>query len=362
MSPDEKVAMLGIPYGKLIETRRSKMVIALIKSYTDKPWRSPETYQLIEDSLKEKWLVKPINTKNSDILYCFITRLKREWGKNIFVFNIAEYLDEENNTGFLPALLDGWELHHLGSNAKAIALGLDKARTKMMLKGQGIPTPQYFVANMDDSDFEEQAERIGYPLIVKPVREGGHIGIREDSIVYDHASLDKIVRRIFDEHDQPALVEEYLNGKGMREFSVGFIDSKTRFFTPIEIDFAAMNLKNPILSYQAAQNDLEKTILVQDKKIRAEIVNFSKRTFRAVGAYDYSRVDLRMNHNGCYVLEISIMPGLGPQSFLPKAAKEIHALEYAQLIQKVAADSMQRQIYGRRNWITHRSTAATNHL
>jgi D-alanine-D-alanine ligase len=338
------------------------MVIALIKSYTDKPWRSPETYQLIEDSLKEKWPVKSIHTKNLENLYAFFTKLKREWGKNIFVFNIAEYLDEENNTGFLPALLDEWKLDHLGSSAKTIKLGLDKARTKIMLMEHGIPTPRYFVANMDYSDLEKQAARIGYPLIVKPVREGGHIGIKEDSIVYDHASLYKIVRRIFDEHDQPALVEEYLNGKGMREFSVGLIDSKTRLFTPIEIDFAAMNLKNPILSYEAAQNDLEKTKLVQDQKIHAEIVNLSKRTFRAVGARDYSRVDLRMNHNGCYVLEINIMPGLGPQSFLPKAAREIHALEYAQLIQKLAADTMQRLKNGRRNSITWGSTAATHHL
>jgi D-alanine-D-alanine ligase len=324
------------------------MVIAFIKSYTDKPWRSPETYQLIEDSLKEVWPVKSIHTKNPEILFRFFTKLKREWGKNIFVFNIAEYLDEENKTGFLPAILDEWNLHHLGSNEKTVTLGLDKARTKMMLKEQGIPTPRYFVANMDDSDFEEQAERIGYPLIVKPVREGGHIGIREDSIVYDHAGLYKIIKRIFDEHDQPALVEEYLNGKGMREFSVGLIDSETRLFTPIEIDFAAMNLKNPILSNEAAQNDLEKTKLVQDKKIRAEIIDLSKRTFYAIGARDYSRVDLRMNQNGCYVLEINIMPGLGPQSFLPQAAKEIHALEYGQFIQKLTADSMQRQKNGRR--------------
>jgi D-alanine-D-alanine ligase-like ATP-grasp enzyme len=59
-----------------------------------------------------------------------------------------------------------------------------------------------------------------------------------------------------------------------------------------------------------------------------------------------------MNHNGCYVLEINNMPGLGPQSFLPQAAKEIHALEYGQLIQKLAADSMQRQKNGRRESIT----------
>jgi D-alanine-D-alanine ligase len=236
---------------------------------------------------------------------------------------------------------------HLGSSAQAIAIGLDKARTKELLSEKRVPTPRYFVANRKDPDIKYHAERMGYPLIVKPLREGGHIGVRKDSIVYDDASLDKAVNRIFDTHNQPALVEEYITGKGMREFSVGIIDSETRLFTPIEIDYESMDVKKAILSYEAAQKDLERTKLVQDEKIRDEIIDLSKRTFVAVGARDYSRVDLRMNHTGCYVLEINIMPGLGPHSFLPEAAKDIYALEYDQLIQKLAEDSMQRQKNGR---------------
>jgi len=319
------------------------MEIALIKSYTEKIWRSPETYQLIENSLREKWRVTSINTKNPETLYSTLARLKRESGENIFVFNIAEYLDEKNQTGFLPALLEEWNIPHLGSSADTIAIGLDKAKTKELLGKQQILTPQYFVANRKDSDITYSAERIGYPLIVKPIKEGGHIGIEEDSIVYDDASLNKIVKRIFDTFTQPALVEEYITGKEMREFSVGIIDGETRFFTPVEIDYESMDVQQAILSYKAAQKDLERIKLVQDGKIHDEIIDLSKRTFIAVGARDYSRVDLRMNHTGCYVLEINIMPGLGPHSFLPVAAKDIYALGYDQLIQKLAQDSMQRQ-------------------
>ena len=319
------------------------MEIALIKSYTEKPWRSPETYQLIESSLREKWHVKSINTKNPETLYSFLTRLKRKYGESIFAFNIAEYLDEKSKTGFLPALLEEWKIPHLGSSAEAVGIGLDKARTKELLNAERIPTPWYFVVNREDSDVKYHVERMGYPLIVKPIREGGHIGIREDSIVYDDASLDKAVNRIFDTHNQAALVEEYITGKGMREFSVGITDGETRLFTPIEIDYESMDVQKAILSYEAAQKDLERTKLVQDGRIRDEIIDLSKRTSVAVGARDYSRVDLRMNHTGCYVLEINIMPGLGPHSFLPEAAKDIYALEYNQLIQNLAEDSMRRQ-------------------
>ncbi len=158
-----------------------------------------------------------------------------------------------------------------------------------------------------------------------------------------HANLEKIINRIFDIHNQPALVEEYITGKGMREFSVGIIDSDIRIFTPIEIDFESMDVENDILSFESAQKDQERIKLVQDINIRNKIINLSNRTFDAVGARDYSRVDLRMNHTDCYVIEINIMPGLGPHSFLPEAAKDIHDLEYAQLIQHLAENSMQRQ-------------------
>jgi len=334
------------------------MEIALIKSYTDKPWRSPETYQLIEDSLSEKWRVHSINTKNPEILYRFFTRLKRECGENIFAFNIAEYLDEQTKAGFLPALLEEWRIAHLGSSTKAIVNGLNKVRTKELLTEKQIPTPRYFVANQGDVDIRSRAGSIGYPLIVKPAMEGGHIGIREDSIVSDAANLFKIVNRIWDMHNQPALVEEFITGEGMREFSVGIIDSEIKLFTPIEIDFEAMDIKKSILSYEAAQNDLERTKLVQDKKVRDQIISLSQRTFRAVGASDYSRVDLRMNYTNCYVLEINIMPGLGPQSFLPEAAKDIHALEYGQLIRKLTTDSIQRQKQGKRRAISYEVAAA----
>jgi D-alanine-D-alanine ligase len=319
------------------------MEIVLIKSYTDKPWRSPSTYRLIETSLQEKWTVHSINTQNLMTLFGFIRRLQWNHRNKIFVFNIAEYLDEKNRVGFLPSLLDEMEIPHLGSGARSVELGLDKAATKDLLSKHGVPTPSYFVVSSHQSDTSADTKRIGFPMIVKPVGEGGHIGIRKDSVVHDDINLNKITNRIFDKYNQPALVEEFISGSGMREFSVGIIDGEARLFTPIEIDYSAMDVEKKILSYEAAQHDLERTKLISDQKIRAEVIDLAEKTFDIVGARDYSRVDLRMDESGCFVLEINIMPGLGPHSFLPQAAKDIYGLEYNQLIHKMVKNSIQRQ-------------------
>jgi len=319
--------------------------VVLIKSYTDKPWRSPETYRLIEDSLQEQWDVASITPATEEGLHDFLTQQRRGDSTLPFVFNIAEYLDEENKAGFLPSLLDEWQVPHLGSSAETVAIGLNKAKTKALLDANQIPTPGYFVAHDERVDLERRAENLAYPLIVKPLLEGGHIGISEKSIVYNDEELRKAINHVVENYAQPALVEEYITGEDMREFSVGVIDNGTRIFTPVEIDYDSMDVEKKILSYEAAQKDLERIKLVEDEAMRNEINALAARTFDAVGASDYARIDLRMNHIGCYVLEINIMPGLGPQSFLPDAAKQIHDLEYDELMHSLAESSMQRQFF-----------------
>ena len=213
------------------------MEIILIKSYTDKPWRSHDTYQLIEKSLKEKWLVHSINTKNPLTLFGFIRRLQWNHRKKVFVFNIAEYLDEKNKVGFLPAFLDEMEIPYLGSSAESVEIGLNKASTKALLNQNSVPTPRYFLVNNQKYDTSADVKKIGYPLIVKPVSESGQIGMREDAVVFDDIGLNKMTHRIFDKYHQPAIVEQFIAGPGTREFSVGIIDGETRLFTPIEINY-----------------------------------------------------------------------------------------------------------------------------
>lgn len=319
------------------------MKIALIKSYSSKPWRSKETYNLIENSLKKNWEVFPISTSTQNVLINNLIRLKSDGRGRLFVFNIAEFLDDDSKEDFIPGILEMLKTPHLGSSAKAIQKGLDKGITKQILELHKIPTPKYFMCYGDESILLEQAKAIGFPLIVKPIKEGGHIGITEKSIVHDYESLEIAVEDVFDKYDQPALVEEFLTGSGMREFSVGILDGKTRQFAPIEIDYDSMNVGEKILSYEAAQQDLEKVKPVREKRVLKEINSLAERTFDAIGANDYSRIDIRMDHSGFYVLEINVMPGLGPKSFLPEAMKDQHGLGYGSLIRKLTEDSIKRQ-------------------
>lgn len=320
------------------------MHIALLRSYGPKPWRSPATYDRIEESLRRRWAVTAVETQAPAEMLSILTRLQRTHYGRLFVFNIAEYLNEERKTGFLPALLDAWRLPHLGSSAAVVRAGLSKPTTKRILMRRGIPTPQFVLARHNSSAVHASVSAIGYPLIVKPSAEGGHIGISDRSIVHKPADLPGAIERILTEHQQPALIESYITGATMREFSVGVIDGAQRLYAPIEIDFAAMSVREKILSYEAAQQDAERIKNVTDPAVRDQICALASRTFDAMGARDYARIDLRMDATDCYVLEINIMPGLGPHSFLPEAAQRLHGLSYSQLIEQLTMSSMSRQL------------------
>jgi len=319
------------------------MKVALIKSFTDKPWRSEQTFQRVEDSLREKWPVTVIHVEDQKSLEEQLQSLKDQDGDQLFVFNIAEYLDEDNKAGFLPAMLDEWGMAHLGSSAGAIRVGLDKVQTKQKLLDWQIPTPAFCVAEQVDRELKEQAEKIGYPLFVKPAMEGGHIGINDDSIARNESQLNQAVERIAGQHKQAALVEQFISGESMREFSVGVVDAGERLYAPVEIDYEAMNVSNAILSHEVAVNDLEKIKLVEDHRLYEQLSNLAERTFIALDARDYSRVDIRIDQTDSYVLEINMMPGLGPHSFLPDALEKIYSLPYNRFIQQLTAASMKRQ-------------------
>jgi D-alanine-D-alanine ligase-like ATP-grasp enzyme len=317
--------------------------VLLIESLSDKPWRSEDTYGIIEASLAERWRTIAVRPRTEAELREQVSRAGETGRGSLFVFNIAEYLDEPAKEGFIPGILDELGVPRLGSSAAAARLALDKAGTKRRLEALNLPSPRFIVAEGGDSAARARAAGLRFPLFVKPALEGGHIGIGEDSIVRGGAELDAAVERVLRLHRQAALVEEYVGGEGMREFSVGVLDGRARRFLPIEIDWAAMGLATPILSHDAAIKDLERIKPVEGEAARNAVLGLAGGTFDAIGALDYARIDIRSDARGYFVLEINALPGLGPRSFLPEAAESLLGLGYPDLIRTLAEESMARQ-------------------
>ncbi len=115
----------------------------------------------------------------------------------------------------MPALLEAYDIPYVFSDPLTLALALDKAMAKRVVRDAGVPTADFAVIERLD-DIAKVA--LPYPLFLKPVAEGSGKGIDARSKVDDVASLRSVATDLLGRFDQPVLVETFLPG---REFTVG---------------------------------------------------------------------------------------------------------------------------------------------
>src|SRR6476619_4084005 len=98
------------------------------------------------------------------------------------VFNFCEGMHGLAREAQVPTLLDAYQIPYVFSDALTMALTLDKAMTKHVLRSHGIPTADFALI--------EKASDIAridlpFPLFLKPVAEGSGKGVNERSKVTD---------------------------------------------------------------------------------------------------------------------------------------------------------------------------------
>ena len=131
------------------------------------------------------------------------------------VFNICEGLKGVSREAQVPALLEAYDIPYVFSDPLTLALCLDKAMTKRVLRDAGVPTAAFALI---ESETDIAKVDLAFPLFLKPVSEGSGKGVNARSKVDNPAALGMIARELLAQFRQPVLVEEFLPG---REFTVG---------------------------------------------------------------------------------------------------------------------------------------------
>ncbi len=229
-------------------------------------------------------------------------------------FNLAEGLHGEARESHVPAILEMLRIPYTGSGVMALALTLDKALTSSVLSQAGIPTPKHqtFVSAGDKLDAE-----LRFPLIVKPNSEGSSKGIRNDSLVFSPRELKRKVAGVIRDYRQPALVEEFLEG---REFTVPMLGNPPKVLPIVEVTFD--HLPKGMHRFDSYEAKWEYDVpgvdpLVcparLDRKLEQRIRDTAMRAFHTLGMRDLCRIDMRLDSRGVpNVIEVNALPGLMP--------------------------------------------------
>ncbi len=131
------------------------------------------------------------------------------------VFNICEGLKGVSREAQVPALLEAYDIPYVFSDPLTLALCLDKAMTKRVLRDAAVPTAAFALVERE-TDIAKVS--MDFPLFLKPVSEGSGKGVDARSRVANRDEMESVARDLLARFRQPVLVEEFLPG---REFTVG---------------------------------------------------------------------------------------------------------------------------------------------
>ncbi len=262
------------------------------------------------------------------------------------VFNLFEGFDDQPETEALIAnILFELGLPYTGCPGAALALALDKAKTKALLEASGIKTPRYQLLSPETLSLFH----LDYPCIVKPCKEHASHGLSGDSVVNNFAALKKQVIRISQFFGGGALVEEFVKG---REFNATVLGNREPFVLPVSEIVYSLPPDMPRIVTFAAKWEPDSIYYQGTKPVcpaeigdgdREHITKVALSAFRLLGCRGYSRVDMRMDvENRVNVLEVNPNPDISPDSGAARQAKAF-GKTYSQFIEKILLLALERE-------------------
>ena len=247
--------------------------------------------------------------------------------------------------GTLQKMLEKSGIVYTGSGPKASSRAFDKIVAKQEFLVAGISTPKYEVLDRTHTDLHRLAQ-LGFPLVVKPSRQGSSMGI---SIVQGEAGIEEACKtaRQYDDH---LLVEQFIPG---RELTVGIFDGRAMPVVEIQPKHDFFDYES---KYTKGQTDyLVPAPLDVVTESRAKVL--ALRAHDCLGCRDFSRVDLILSRTGeLFVLEVNTIPGFTETSLVPKAAREA-GIEFTDLCARLVQMALARR--GRNEARATRKEAAT---
>lgn len=225
--------------------------------------------------------------------------------------------------GCVQGLLECLRIPYTGSGVLGSALAMDKVMTKRVFDRAGVATARWRICRGP-----EDVEAVGYPLVVKPSREGSSVGV---TIVRDPKGLEAALAEAGRWHGE-VIVEEYVKG---REIQVGILDGEVLGDVEVcpSVEF---------YSYEAKYQRSDTAYLCPAPLEPADHIRLgamARLAHESLGCAGYSRVDLILSEGGRAIcLEVNTLPGMTEKSLLPKIAGS-RGMDYPTLVERILASA-----------------------
>jgi len=230
--------------------------------------------------------------------------------------------------GVMQGALETMGLPYTGSGVLASSLAMDKLRTKALWRGFDLPTPEY-VRLGADTDWNQIIDRLGLPLIVKPVHEGSSIGMAK----VEKAEELEAAWRAAAGYDDEVIAERWITGG---EYTVALLNGEP---------LPAIRLETPRTFYDyEAKYQSETTLYHCPAGLTAveeqEIGQLAVSAFEALGCRGWGRIDVMRDREGRFwLIEANTIPGMTDHSLVPMAAKAA-GIGFEELVWRILEDAL----------------------
>lgn len=221
-----------------------------------------------------------------------------------------------------------------GCGILSSALCMDKDRAHRLVKEAGVKVPvsRVYGKDADKTGMLRQAEQIGYPLFVKPVRAGSSYGITK---VGDQNELLEAIELAY-AYDERIIMEEGISG-----FEVGCAVLGTEELTVGEVD--EIELSEGFFDF-TEKYTLKTSAIYMPARISAETAEKIKETaktiYSALDCRGFARVDMFLSKEGEIVFnEVNTIPGFTAHSRFPNMMKAA-GISFQQVISAILEEAL----------------------
>ena len=214
--------------------------------------------------------------------------------------------------GCVQGVLELMGVPYTGSNVLSSALAMDKLKAKELFRLHNVPTPPYYVfgAQHSAADLEEVHGSFGFPVIVKPRREGSSLGVAKARNLSELAQAIECALT----YDSSVLVERFIEAK---EVAVAILDGRVLGAIEIAPKSGVYDFHS---KYTPGMTDYFMPARLPAARYRG-VLNLAERAAQALDTSGAVRVDLLVTEGqNEYVLEVNTLPGMTETSLLPKIA------------------------------------------
>ena len=230
--------------------------------------------------------------------------------------------------GAIQGAMESIDMPYTGTGVLGSALAMDKLLSKAVWRDAGLPTPAAVALNQD-SDWEQVANELGLPIMVKPVNEGSSIGASKVTLAEDLPSAWTQANQ----YDDNVMAEAWIEGD---EYTVPILND-------VVLPAIKLETKRDFYDYQAKYEDDDTQYIcpcglgVDTEKSLGVL---SLKACHSLGVSGWARADILIDATGRpFLIEVNTVPGMTSHSLVPMAAKEA-GVSFEQLVMQILASSM----------------------